>query len=62
MIWRFARRVSSALRRLKPNPLRRDPVWREADRMERLARKRHGRTKPYQQIKRQRVNELLAGH
>ena len=64
MTWfaKLPRRVGAALRKLKPNPLRRDPIWREADRQEREARARHGKTKPYQELKRQRVNELLAGH
>ena len=62
MIRRLIRRAGMSFRKLKPNPLRRDPIWREADRQERLARARHGKTKPYQELKRQRVNELLAGH
>lgn len=46
--------------RKDPQPLRKDPVWASLDRMEKAARKRHGRVAHLQSAKAARVRELLS--
>jgi len=41
------------------NPLAADPVWREADRAEQLARRRHQATRPHQKAKAARIRAAL---